>query len=268
MYTMDFRFRQGSVNGLQLHPDPDTLVPLPDLFPGKDVEYASFLDFGGNRPDHRENVAHRHTGREDASQVPENGRKFRERCVSTRGRRRSGRLCQADLPVEDWSREGVFLEQLLADGPEPGDDLAVPQDVRRLPYFEKRPEARGDDVDRGGAKMQQQRFHDTFHVEEVRGSIRPGPVARKPLPAEDHAEPGFLEVPFDIRYPERLSPFVQPDVVDETADIVRRIREETGQQMGAHHGRIVRNRVDEADRVRGVESEELPQPLPFTPTDE
>jgi len=57
---------------LQLHPDPDALAPLPDLFPREDVENPGLIDLGGNFANHRENVAHRHGGREDARYIPEN----------------------------------------------------------------------------------------------------------------------------------------------------------------------------------------------------
>ena len=170
---MDFRVRQGSVKGLQFHPDPDALVPVPDLFPGEDVENTGLLDLGGNLPNHRENVAHRHPDREDARHVPENRRKLRQRRVSTRGWRRSGRLRQADLRVKDGSCECVFLEQLLADRTEPTDDLAVPQDVRRLPFLEKRPESRGDDVDRGCARCSRSGSTTPFMSKKSAGASAP-----------------------------------------------------------------------------------------------
>src|SRR4030042_3041956 len=126
MYTMDFRVRQGSVKGLQFPPDPDALFPLPDLFPGEDVEYAGLVDLGGDLANHREYVAHRHSGREDARQISENRRKLRQRRVSPRRRRRSGRLQQADLPVEDGAREVERSNQLLSDRTEPAGDPAGP----------------------------------------------------------------------------------------------------------------------------------------------
>src|SRR5512143_4001046 len=157
MYTMDFRFRQGSVEGLQFHPDPDALAPLPDLFSRVEVEYGGLLDLWGNLPDHRKDVTHRHPDREDARYVPENRRKLRQRRVSPGRWRRGGRRQQADLGVEDGPRELVRSEQLLADRPEPGDHLPVSQDIRRLPFLEKRTEARRDNVNRRCAKVQQKR---------------------------------------------------------------------------------------------------------------
>ena len=144
------------------------------------------------------------------------------------------------------------------------------QDVGRLPFLEERTVARGDDVDRGPApRCSSSRFHDPLDVEEVHGSVTAGPVARKPLPAEDHAEPGLLEMPLDERLSRTIS---RPRRAGRRRRSGARCPPRSDRSPVSRLGRIkvVSSEIGffDADRVGRVEPEEAAQPLPVPPRDE